>query len=68
MKVSPLSREVMLHKLNLYPLDYRTAFACSTLPYPQPLGLALRFAFLKCVKPLEENYGLTTLRVSIRVG
>lgn len=45
MEVSPLSREVMLPGLNLYPLDYRAAFACSILPYPQPLGLALRFAF-----------------------
>src|SRR5437867_2003543 len=31
--------------LNLYPLDYRTAFAFSTLPYPQSLGFALRLAF-----------------------
>ena len=45
MEVSPLSREVMLPRLDLYPLDYRAAFACSILPYPQPLGLALRFAF-----------------------
>jgi hypothetical protein len=45
MEVSPLSREVMLHKLNLYPLDYRAAFACSILPSPQPHGLALRLAF-----------------------
>lgn len=45
MEVSPLSREVMLPRLNLCPLDYRAAFACSILPYPQPLGLTLRFAF-----------------------
>jgi hypothetical protein len=45
MEVSPLSREVMLHKLNLCPLDYRAAFACSILPSPQPHRLALRFAF-----------------------
>ena len=45
MEVSPLSREVMLRKLNLYPLDYRMAFAFSILPYPQPRGLALRLAF-----------------------
>jgi hypothetical protein len=45
MEVCPLSREVMLHKLNLYPFDYRTAFAFSILPYPQSRGLALRLAF-----------------------
>ena len=45
MEVSPLSCEVMLHKLNLYPLDYRAAFAFSILPNPQPRGLALRLAF-----------------------
>jgi hypothetical protein len=45
MEVSPLSREVMLHKLNLCPLDYRAAFACSILPFPQPHGLTLRLAF-----------------------
>ena len=45
MEVSPLLRETMLPRLSLYPLDYRAAFACSTLPYPQPLGLASRFAF-----------------------
>ena len=45
MEVSPPSREVMLQKLNLYPLDYRAAFACSILPSPQPHGLALRLAF-----------------------
>ena len=37
-EVSPLSREMMLPKLNLYPLDYRAAFALSILPYPQPQG------------------------------
>ncbi len=45
MEVSTLSGEVMLPRLNLYPLDYRAAFACSTLPYPQLLGLTLRLAF-----------------------
>jgi hypothetical protein len=53
MEVSSLSRETMLPKLSLYPLDYRAAFACSTLPYPQPLGLALRFAF-----PFERELSL----------
>src|SRR5260370_734708 len=45
MEVSPLWRETMLPRLSLYPLDYRAAFACSILPYPQTLGLALRLAF-----------------------
>jgi hypothetical protein len=45
MEVSPLSREVISPKLNLYPLDYRAASAFSILPYPQPRGLALRLAF-----------------------
>jgi hypothetical protein len=45
MKVSPLSREVMLQKLNLYPLDYRATFACFIVPSPQFHGLALRLAF-----------------------
>ena len=45
MEVCPLSREVMLHKLNLYPLDYRAAFAFSILPYSQLRRLALRLAF-----------------------
>jgi len=69
MEVSLLSYEVMLPRLNLYPLDYRAAFASSTLPYPQRLGLALRFAF-PSEKTLSrwENYGLTTFRVNARVG
>jgi hypothetical protein len=45
MEVCPLSREVMLHKLNLYPLDYRATFAFSVVPSPQSRGLALRLAF-----------------------
>ena len=45
MEVSLLSPEVMLPKLNLYPIHYRTAFAFSILPYPQSRGLALRLAF-----------------------
>ena len=45
MEVCPLSREVMLHKLNLYPLDYRAAFAFSIILYPQSCRLALRLAF-----------------------
>ena len=57
MEVSPLSREVMLQKLNLYPLDYRMAFAFSILPYPQPHGLTLRFAF-----PRQKNSPLGELR------
>ena len=57
MEVSPLSREVMSPKLNLYPLDYRTAFAFSILPYPQSRGLALRLAF--------PTFDLTTGEVSL---
>jgi len=69
MKVSPLSREVMLHKLNLYPLDYRAAFACFILLCPQSHGLALRLAFpQETTDPVRENYGFTTFRVSARVG
>ena len=45
MEVCSLSREVMSPKLNLYPLDYRAAFAFSILPYTQPRGLAWRLAF-----------------------
>ncbi len=45
MEVCPLLREVMSPKLNLYPPDYRAAFAFSILPYPQPHRLALRLAF-----------------------
>ena len=45
MEVCSLSREVMSLKLNLYPPDYRAAFAFSILPYPQSPGLALRLAF-----------------------
>jgi hypothetical protein len=54
MEVSALSREVMLQKLNLYPLDYRMAFAFSILPYPQPHGLALRLAFPRLESPVGE--------------
>jgi len=46
MEVCSLSREVMFQKVNLYPLDYRAAFAFSIFPYPQPGGLALRLAVL----------------------
>ena len=31
-------------RLNPYPAHYRPAFACSLVLYPQPRGLALRFA------------------------
>ena len=41
MEVSPLSRAV----INRYPLHYKMAFACSTIPYPPSRQLALRFAF-----------------------
>ena len=69
MEVSPLSREVMLHKLNPCPLDYSAAFACSILPSPQPHGLALRLAFPhEAADPVRESYGFTTFRVSARAA
>jgi len=49
MEVSPLSHEVMLLKLNLnlnlYPLDYRMAFAFSILPYQQSAWARLAACF-----------------------
>ena len=53
MEVSPLSREVMLSRLNLYPLNYRGAFAFSILRYPHLHRLALRLAFLGSVTQEE---------------
>ena len=53
MEVCPLSREVIL------PFDatsirsiYRAAFAFSTIPYPQPHQLSLRFAFPAVLRSL----------------
>ena len=44
-------------RVNLYPLHYRTAFACSLLLYPPPLRLASRLAFpAGC--PVGETTGL----------
>jgi hypothetical protein len=45
MEVSPLSRKVILPELNLYPPDYRAAFAFSILLCPQSFGRTLRYAF-----------------------
>ena len=45
MDVCPLSRGVMLPKLNPYPPHYRMAFASSILPFPHVYGLALRLTF-----------------------
>ena len=41
MEVCPLSREVMLRitALNLYPLDYRAAYASSIIHTRSPVGL-----------------------------
>ena len=70
MEVSALSREVMSPKLNLYPLDYRAAFASSIIPYSQSRGLALRLAFPRFGLPQgeggspREDYGLTTFRMN----
>src|SRR5260370_14861933 len=58
MEVSPLWRETMLPRLSLYPLDYRAAFACSILPYPQTLGLALRLALQLRRISVWRNTGL----------
>jgi hypothetical protein len=65
MEVGAFSREARQH---LYPSRYKTALAFSILPYPQPRGLTLRFAFPRQRTRLWENYGLTTFRVSARVG
>jgi len=49
MEVCPLSRGVMSTqpgpRLNSYPPHYRTTFAFSIIPYPQPHRLTLRLAF-----------------------
>jgi hypothetical protein len=74
MEVSLLSPEVMLPKLNLYPIHYRAAFAFSISHPRSPVGspygsLSLNFDFCLGEKHrLRENYGLTTFRVSARVG
>jgi hypothetical protein len=67
-KVCPLSREVMLPygRRNLYPSHYKTAFAFSTILYPQFHQLALRLAFPFGTE--GENYGLTTFHLCTRVG
>jgi hypothetical protein len=44
-EVCPLSGGVMLLSLNPYPIRYRSAFACSPIPLPQPPRLPLRVAF-----------------------
>jgi hypothetical protein len=53
-------------ELNSYPLDYRTAFACSLLRYPPFRPLTLRLAFP--LVALRENDGLTTFRRGHCVG
>ena len=42
----------MLLWLNSYPADYKSAFAFSALPYPQPLRLLLRLAFPSALRRL----------------
>ncbi len=54
MEVGALSREARQH---LYPSRYKMALAFSILPYPQPRGLTLRFAF-----PRQNNSPLGELR------
>jgi hypothetical protein len=61
-EVGPLSRGVMLPRLNPYPPHYRTAFACSLLLYPPNDGLALRLAF-----PYGRHTGLPC-SVSVTLG
>jgi hypothetical protein len=73
MEVSLLSPEVMLPKLNLYPIHYRPAFAFSISHPRSPVGspygsLSLDFDFCLRKSRLRENYGLTTFRVRARVG
>ena len=45
LEVCPLSREMMLLSLNLYPPHYKTAFAFSSILYPPSCRLALRLTF-----------------------
>jgi len=56
----------MLLKLNPYLTHYRSAFASSSILYPQPYRLASRLAF-----PAQlhwEDYGLTMFRVNAMNG
>src|SRR6516165_4261234 len=59
-------------RLNLYPLHYTTAFACSLIPYPPPRELPLRVAFpsqpLRACRANWGDDGLTTFRRSHGVG
>jgi len=70
MEVSPLSREVMLPRLNLYPLDYRSGFRLLHPPIPAAPWACLAAHFPIRERNLSgwENYGLTTFRVHARVG
>ena len=45
-EVCPLSREVILLLLNLYPGHYSPVFALSTFLYPHPRHLNLRSPYL----------------------
>ena len=64
-EVCPLSRGmILLYKQhNPYPSHYKTAFAFSTILYPQSHRLALRLAF-----PKGKDYGLTTFCLYTRIG
>jgi hypothetical protein len=55
-------------RLNPYPAHYRPAFACSLVLYPQPHGLALRFAVPDARWGVWGDYGLTTFPPCCRVG
>ena len=59
MEVSPLSREVMLPRLNLYPLDYRSGIRLLHPPIPAAL-----WAYLTVCFPIPERtlFGWEKLR------
>ena len=66
MEVSLLSPEVMLPKLNLYPIHYRTAFAFSISHTRSPVGspygsLSLNFDF--CVREASASGELRAYHV-----
>ena len=61
-EVCPLSRGVMfLDEGNPYPVDYRSAFAFSVLPYPPHCRRALRHAF-----PGGSTTGLPSSKLRVR--
>jgi hypothetical protein len=56
-------------RLNPYPPDYRTAFACSTFLYPLRHRSALRHSYPVCLASFQrERSGLTVFSVRHRRG